>query len=187
MTACNVSPSYFWHKAKEIGKREAVGGCIVMVNFWFFPPLRGNAFTRISSFSSFSYSKRKILLPQWSLASVMSVKNRLWDWICHQRHLVILMDPLDTGHMLDGSIFFRCFSALWYYRNAPTLYCKTEDWALVFDILFCLVPVYKNANDDHRGGHLDYSWASLSCLFLSGLLSLNLFSNPYSLCLEFYP
>lgn len=111
----------------------------------------------------------------------MSVKNRLLDWICQQRHLVILMDPFDAGHTLDGSIVFRCFSALWYYRNGPTLYCKTEDWAFLFDILLCLMPVHENANDDHRGGHLDYSWASLSCLFLSGLLSLHLFSNPHSL------
>lgn len=99
---------------------------------------------------------------------------------------MILIDPLDAGPELDGSIFLRCFSTLWYYRNRPTLYCKTEDWAVLFDILLCFMPVYKNANDDHRGGHLDYSWASQSCLFLSGLLSLHLFSNPCSLRLEFH-
>lgn len=47
------------------GMREwwGVGRCIATVNFWFFwffSPLRGNAFVKISSLSCFSYSKRKI-------------------------------------------------------------------------------------------------------------------------------
>lgn len=119
----------------------------------------------------------------------MTVKNSLFDLICHRRHSVILMDSLDAGHRHAGSIFFRCF--LFFSPFLMTLQkqgyplLQTERWVVLFDILYCYMPVYKNANDNHRKGHLDYCRASLSCLFLSGLLSLHLFCNLSSLHLEF--
>lgn len=54
---------------------------------------------------------------------VMAVKNSPFDWICVWQHLVILMDSLDAGPRLAGSIFFRCFFLMTLWKQA-TLYSR---------------------------------------------------------------
>jgi len=131
------------------------------------------------------FKKKKIDLCFSPHCLVMTVKNSRLDWICNWRHLVILMDSLDAGLWLAESIFLRCFSFLMTLWKQVYPLRHTGRWVVLFDIFYGYMPVYKNANDNHRKGHLDYCRASLNCLFLSGLLSLHLLCNMSSLHLEF--
>lgn len=175
----------FDRRQRKKGKRQRKKGNI-KVNFWNFSS-EMNCLCRDQFFLSFLIflKKKKSCFPLY-LCFVMTVKNSLFDWICHWRHSVNLMDSLDGGPGLAGSIFFRCFffSLMTLWKQVYPLQ-QTERWVVLFDILYCYMPVYKNANDNHRKGHLDYCRASLSCLFLSVLLSLRLFPNLSSLHLEF--
>lgn len=110
--------------------------------------LRWIAFAGISSFSP-SFSCKKHLYFSLYRCFVMAVKNSLFDWICHWRHLVILMDSLDAGPRLAGSIFFKMI--FFSYDIMETGLPFTADWT-VSGIIWHIVlymPVYKNVNDNH--------------------------------------
>lgn len=55
-------------------------------------------------------------------------------------------------------------SLLWHHGNRSTLYSGLK-WMVLFDVLCWCMPVYKNANDNHKRGHLDYCQGSCPVSF----------------------
>lgn len=176
MTACNVSPCCFWQKTKEKWNKERG---LNLGKLFFNSSSEKNCLCRDQFFLSFLILLKRVFLCIFALSWLL--KQRLFDWICHCRHSVMLMDPLDAGPRLAGSIFFRCsfFLSLWHYKKRSTLYSRLNgEWCY---LTYCTATVYKNANDNHKKGHLDYCQASQSCLFPSGLLSF----YSFTICLLF--
>lgn len=113
---------------KREGGKEKNGN--IKVNFWNFSS-EMNCLCRdqfFLSFLKFLGKKKNLCFPLY-LCFVTTVKNSLFDSICPWRHSVILMDSLDAGPRLAGSIFFRCFFPLWHYGNRATLYSRLNgEW-----------------------------------------------------------
>lgn len=186
VTACNVSPGCFWQKTKGKRKEGRKKKGNIKVNFWNFSSemncLCGDQF--FLSFLIFLNKKISVFFCIFALSWLLRTARLIefatgdiqWTWWILWMQDLGLLEP----SFLD--VFFFSLMTLW--KQVYPLQ-QTERWVVLFDILHCYMPVYKNANDNHGKGHLDYCRASLSCLFLSGLLSLHLFPNLSSLHLEF--